>query len=152
VATDRPETDEYEVLVHDDLRRLVAAVEIVSPSNKDRAEHRRAFAAKCVSFYQQGVSVSIVDLVTERQGNLYTEVLEVLGQADPSLGPTPPSLYATTFRWREIGRGSRFESWAYPLLVGKPLATLPLWLDVDLAVPLELEATYEETCRSLRIA
>lgn len=153
VATDRPETDEYEVRVYDDFRRLVAAVEIVSPSNKDRAKHRLAFAAKCVSLYQKGVAVSIIDLVTERSENLYAQVLDMLGQSEPALEPTPPSIYATTFRWRELGarRASRFESWAYPLAVGQPLPTLPLWLDVDLAVPLELESTYEETCRTLRI-
>ena len=38
-----------------------------------------------------------------------------------------------------------------PLAVGQPLGTLPLWLADNLAVPLELEASYEETCRILRI-
>lgn len=40
--------DEYEVRVYDARhgRRLVAAIEIVSPSNKDRPESRRAFVAK----------------------------------------------------------------------------------------------------------
>jgi hypothetical protein len=33
-----------------------------------------------------------------------------------------------------------------------PLPTLPLWLADDLAVPLELEASDEVTCRVLRIA
>jgi hypothetical protein len=31
------------------------------------------------------------------------------------------------------------------------LPTLPVWLTDSLAVPLELEASYEETCRILRI-
>jgi hypothetical protein len=31
------------------------------------------------------------------------------------------------------------------------LPTLPLWLADDFAVPLELEASYEDTCRALRI-
>lgn len=45
VATDLPAMDEYAVRVYDTRlgRRLVAAVEIVSPANKDRPEHRRAF-------------------------------------------------------------------------------------------------------------
>ena len=51
IATDLPAPDEYEVRVYDDKhgRRLVAAIEIVSPSNKDRPEHRRAFVAKCAA-------------------------------------------------------------------------------------------------------
>src|SRR3954454_23904310 len=68
VATDPPDQDEYEVRVYDerDGRRLVAAVEIVSPSNKDRPEHRRAFVAKCAALLQKLVCVAIVDLVTNR--------------------------------------------------------------------------------------
>ena len=35
---------------------------------------------------------------------------------------------------------------------GIPLPELPLWLADDFAVPLELEASYEETCRIFRLA
>ena len=50
---------EYEVRVYDAERdrRLVAAVEIVSPANKDRPESRRAFVSKCVTLLRQRVSV-----------------------------------------------------------------------------------------------
>ena len=52
-----------------------------------------------------------------------------------------------------LGQGEAwlFESWAKPLALGQPLPTLPLWLADNLAVPLDLEASYEETCRALRI-
>ena len=40
----------------------------------------------------------------------------------------------------------------HPLALGRPLPTLPLWLADDLAVPLDLEASYEETCSALRLA
>src|SRR5439155_14770818 len=39
---------------------LVAAIELVSPSNKDREETRRAFAIKCAAYLQKGVSVVVV--------------------------------------------------------------------------------------------
>jgi Protein of unknown function (DUF4058) len=69
VAVERPEQDEYEVRVYDTQRhrQLVAAVEIISPANKDRPEHRRAFVAKCTALLQQNVSVALVDLVTTRR-------------------------------------------------------------------------------------
>jgi hypothetical protein len=51
-----------------------------------------------------------------------------------------------------VGDSWRLETWAHALAVGRPLPTLPLWLADNLAVPLELEASYEETCRILRIA
>lgn len=62
-----PRTD-YEVRIYDEERgrRLVAAVEIVSPSNKDRPETRRVFVAKCEALLRRGVSVSVIDLVTSR--------------------------------------------------------------------------------------
>ncbi len=77
VATDLPDQDEYEVLVYDTRhhRRLVAAVEIISPANKDRPEHRRVFAAMCAALLRQHLAVAIVDLVTTRQLNLYSELL-----------------------------------------------------------------------------
>lgn len=154
VDADPSEQYEYEVLVYDHsrCRQLVAAVEHVSPANKDRPTNRRAMVAKCAALLQQGVSVSIVDLVTTRQFNLYVDLLDLIGQSDPAFAPAPPTTYAVTCRGRKVDDTPRFESWAYPLVVGQPLPTLPVWLSDDLAVSLELEASYEETCRVLRIA
>ena len=153
VATDLPALDEYEVRVYDTKsgRRLVAAVEIVSPANKDRPEHRRAFVAKCAALLQDRVCVAIVDLVTTRTSNLYGDLIELFGQTDPSLADGPPPLYAVSCRWARDGDAWLLETWAHPLALGRPLPTLPLWLAEDLAVPLELEQSYEETCRILRI-
>lgn len=150
---DLAEQYEYEVLVYDQSRgrRLVAAVEIVSPANKDRPENRRAFVTKCAALLQQGVCVSLVDLVTTRAFNLYTELLTLLDRSDPAFAPRPPPVYAVTCRSRKIGLRPKLEMWAYPLAVGQPLPKLPLWLSDELNVSLELEASYEETCRVLRI-
>lgn len=153
VAVDLSEQDEYEVRVFDTKRhrRLVAAVEIISPANKDLPEHRRAFAAKCAALLQQQVSVALVDLVTTRQFNLYVELLELIGQTDPSLSPEPPTVYAAACRWAAQDDSWRFRAWTHTLAIAQPLPTLPLWLADDLAVPLDLEASYEETCRILSI-
>jgi hypothetical protein len=153
VTTDLPDQDEYEVLVYDTRRhrRLVAAVEIVSPVNKDRPDTRGVFVARCIALLRQHVSVAIVDLVTTRQFNLYSDLLDLIGQSDPSLAPKAPPLYAASCRWRRDAGSWRLETWAHALAVGQPLPTLPLWLADNLAVPLELEASYEETCRILRI-
>ncbi len=48
--TEFPEPSEYEVNVYkQDEFRLVAAIGLVSPSNKDRAENRQTFVNKCES-------------------------------------------------------------------------------------------------------
>ena len=148
-----PDADEYEVRVYDTRsgRRLVAAVEIVSPANKDRPEHRRAFVAKCAALLQDRVCVAIVDLVSTRTSNLYGELLELLGLTDPSLADGPSPLYAASCRWAGAADAWLLETWMHPLALGQPLPTLPLWLAEDLAVPLDLELSYEETCRILRI-
>jgi hypothetical protein len=154
LETELPDQEEYEVRIYDEQRgrTLVAAIEIVSPSNKDRPVSRRAFVAKTAALLQRGVCVSIVDLVTVRQFNLYAELLELVGQADPSLGAEPPHLYAATLRGRQrIKKRPLLENWFYPLRLGQPLPALPIWLDTDLGVSLDLEATYEDACRVLHI-
>jgi len=153
VETELPDADEYEVRIFDTKRgrRLVAAVEIVSPANKDRPEHRRLFVAKCAALLQQRVSVAVVDLVTVRDFNLYADLLEMLRHSDPSLGAEPPPLYAASCRWRPHDNTRLLEAWNQPLTLGRPLPTLPLWLTDTFAVPLELEESYEQTCRDLRI-
>jgi hypothetical protein len=154
VETTLPDYDEYEVRIYDDQRRrhLVAAIEIVSPANKDRPEHRNVFVAKCAALLQKGVAVSIVDVVSVRHFNLYAELLSFIGHGDPTLGTEPPPLYAASCRWIKKGKQTLLECWSHVLSVGQPLPTLPLWLTKDLVVPLDLEQSYEQACHDLWIA
>jgi hypothetical protein len=154
VETTLLDDDEYEVRVYDAKRgrHLVAAIEIVSPANEDRSEHRNLFVAKCVALLQKGVAVSIVDLVTTRHFNLYAEMLALIGHSDPTLGAEPPHLYAVSCRWVEKGKRTLLEAWSHVLTVGQPLPILPLWLTEDLVVPLDLERSYEQACNDLWIA
>jgi hypothetical protein len=153
IEADWPDQYEYEVLIFDQERerRLVAAVELVSPANKDRPESRRALVTKCAALLRQGVGLALVDLVTVRRFNLYAELLAWIGQHDPSLGEEPPPTYAAALRFQKAARRTRLQTWPHPLVVGQSLPTLPLWLSADRSVPLDLEASYEDTCRLLRL-
>jgi hypothetical protein len=146
--TDLLDQDEYEVRIYDQERgrTLVAAIEIVSPSNKDRPESRESFVTKCVALLQNRVSVSIIDLVTERDFNLHREVLERIGHRFEE-NNAAPALYASSCRFVK----KRIDAWEHPLVIGQPLPTLPIWLAEDLVVALDLEPSYEKTCRALRI-
>jgi Protein of unknown function (DUF4058) len=145
---------EYATLVYDlkKNRELVAAIELVSPGNKDRPEFRSMFVSKCARLLSQGVCVTIVDLVSPMRFNLYSELLAMIDQRDPSYGDEPSSMYATTLRTRKSGPKPKTEAWSHTLSIGTPLPTLPVWLSETLSVSLQLEPTYEAACRSLRIA
>ena len=73
---------------------LVAAIELVSPGNKDRPETRGAFAAKCVSYLTRGIGLIVVDIVTNRLANLHNEVMTLLGQGAPFLLEPAATTYA----------------------------------------------------------
>ncbi|MFO0949684.1 MAG: hypothetical protein U0835_00740 [Isosphaeraceae bacterium] len=83
LETELPDQDEYEVRVYDARhgRRLVAAVKLVSPANKDRPESRRAFVGKVAALLQQNVCVSLVDVVTVRDS---LRALDFVGGSDPA--------------------------------------------------------------------
>jgi Protein of unknown function (DUF4058) len=153
VETELPDDDEYEVRIYDAERgrTLVAAIEIVSPANKDRPEKRNAFVAKCAALLRNGVAVSIVDLVTSRQFNLYADLMMFLGHPDQSLGPELPTVYAASCRWLPKGDRAVLETWSHALTIGQPLPTLPLWLTDSVSVPLDLERSYQQACEDLCI-
>jgi hypothetical protein len=152
-AVDLGELDVCEVRVYDDemARTLVAAVEVVSPANKDRLSHRRAFVAKCAAYLQQDVSVVIVDVVTSRRHNLYAELADFLEVSSSARAALASHLYAVACRTVRRRKRTQLEVWPAPLRVGRPLPVLPLWLTREVAVPLDLESSYHFTCDSLSI-
>jgi hypothetical protein len=154
VKVDFAHLESYEIRVYQDLggAELRAAIELVSPANKDRAGSRRTFAAKCAGYLQHGIGVLIVDVVTARSANLHAElfdVLEVKGRRTAWESPT--SLSAVAYRAVTVRKHPRVEVWPEPLTLGTTLPIMPLWLALDLSVPVRLEESYLATCRSLRI-
>jgi hypothetical protein len=151
VAIDPPATGSarVDVLTNDGDPQLAAAVELVSPRNKDRASARRAFAAKCVGYLERGAGLVVVDPVTTRRGDLHAELLEALGAVEVSTAAAGPS--ATAYRSVPAGKGAELQIWPSLLVVGRALPTLPLWISPDLAVPLDLEASHTAACEDIRI-
>jgi hypothetical protein len=145
-----PDRFEVRVFTTRDGRRLVGAIELISPGNKDRSEERQAFIAKCASYLSQGVSVVLIDIVTNRRANLHNELLTWLNAPNGRLAEDV-SLYAAAYRPLTRGDAAQIDIWAEPCAVGTPLPTMPLRLTGDLFVPVEFEATYLETCRQRRL-
>lgn len=134
---------------------LVAAIELVSESNKDSEESRRAFVVKCGSYLQKGVSLVVVDTVTSRLSNLHAELCDLISGADALRWTSPSGLsvvvYRATRTKSDTGPALKLDVWPYPIGIGEKLPTVPLWLSRTLAVPLELEVTYQMACASLRV-
>lgn len=101
---------------------------------------------------QQGVSVSMIDLVTNRQFNLYADLLKRLRRrSDPQVGSKPSSTYAVTCRIQFDGQRNQLNTWYHPLTIGQPLPRIPLWLNDEQRIEFDLEPSYQETCRVLRV-
>lgn len=128
---------------------LVAAIELISPGNKDRPESRHDFVVKCASLLKAHVAVTLIDIVTNRQASLFKELMEYLEKRDQST-PYLGQLYCCSLLPRGTNGHGKVDAWPEVLEVGKPLPQLPLWLRDDLPVPLDLETTYEEACLDLR--
>ena len=145
--------DEFEVRVFDSSggATLVAAVELVSPANKDRPESRVGFAAKCLAYLQRGIGLVIVDVVTEKRFNLHNQLVDLLQQEVRFAFPGQTFLYSSAFRPARRPAGDQIDVWLHPIVVGQPLPTMPLALRGGPTLPVDLEATYSEARQRSRL-
>jgi hypothetical protein len=145
--------DDIEVQVTDqrDGMTLVAVIELVSPSNKDRDDARDAFTDKCAAYLQRGVGVVVVDVVTERRGNLHNRLIERLRQPETFQMAADADLYATAYRPARRDDNNLIDLWLYRLTNGEALPTVPLALRGAGVVPLELEETYTRARQMSRL-
>lgn len=125
---------------------LVAAIELVSPANKDRPESRRAFTSKCAAYLHRGIALIVIDVVTSRNADLHRELLRMIAPDRPA--GDVDSLHAAAYR---SVPDETLEGWIEPLAVGHGLPRLPLWIAPELAVPLDLEASYVAALERRRI-
>jgi hypothetical protein len=124
--------------------RLVAAIELISPRNKDRAEACQAFAVKCASYLSQGVSLIVVDVVTSRRANLHEQIMGLLPESGGSLFPQGTALYAVAHRPLRRDGVEQIDLWGTRLELGQPLPTLPLAISGEAVLPIDLEAAYTD--------
>jgi hypothetical protein len=129
--------------------QLIAAIELVSPRNKDRLDAKTRYARRSLGYLRQGVHLMLVDVFAHPAGFSFAdEVSDDLGLGEP---PTPPP-FAISYR---VGSpvplgdamGTPVALWRRSLAVGQPLPEIPLPLDEDVAVVIDLEATYKEAAK-----
>lgn len=121
--------------------RLIAAVELVSPRNKDRASACAAYTSAYVGYLLKRVHLLLVDVHRRPLRFSFAErIAEELGIEQPAC----PAPFAVSYRVGETApKGGRFLGIRRrPLTVGAPLPPVRLPLSVEESVVVELEQTY----------
>ena len=135
--------------------RTVGVIEIVSPRNKDRPKSRDKFVAKCSNLLSEGISLIIIDILSVPFFNLHNHLLLALEATEGYLKEAQNNpLYCTAYRQTSIFEEEEVpavDCWTHPLKVSDTLPELPLFIAPELAVPVDLEKTYMDTCHKLRI-
>jgi len=144
-----PDTFEVKVFVRDGRLKLVAAIELVSPSIKDRPATRAAFASKCATYLSAGVSLIVLDATTDRPANLHQELLSLLDYKDEARRGL--TMFAGAYRPVLRNEKAEIDIWVSPLAVSQPLPTMPLRLIEDLMIPVDFETAYMDVCRDRRM-
>ena len=143
--------DTIAVEVHDLHGRLgpAAVVMLVCPSNKANPQARTCFVAACHARLSQGAGVVVVDTVTDPATSLLRGIVDFNSPMGATLLPDP--IYAAAFRpaYRD-GKGM-IDCWTFPLAVGQPLPTMPLYIRAHEFLPLDLERSYTETRQNCRL-
>ena len=144
-----PDAFEVKVFLREGRSKLVAAIELVSPSNKDRPATREAFVAKCAAYLSDGVSLVVLDATTERRAHLHEDLLRLFGRTDEDNAEL--TMFAGAYRPVLRNEKAEIDIWVLPVAVGQPLPTMPLRLTGDLMVPVDFESTYMDVCRDRRM-
>lgn len=122
-------------------RRVVAVVEVVSRSNKDRAKSVRVFAEKVADLLESGIHVAVVDLLPPGRFDPQGLHPPICKQLRTEAGSGPPSDRPLTFAgYRAVEPPVGYLGYA---AVGLPIPGVPLFLDAERHVTLPLEETYQ---------
>ena len=121
--------------------RLVAAVEVISPRNKDRPVSRNAYLARYVSYLMDGVHAMLIDV--HRRPLSFSFADAIARELDLSQPPLPAPC-AVCYRVGEpaAAGGRMLAIWRRPLVIDQPLPAIALPLTENLSVPIDLEHTY----------
>ncbi len=121
--------------------QLVAAIELISPRNKDRTIARASYLARYLGYLLDGVHLALVDVHPRPRGfSFANQLASELDLAQPHLDPP----LAVSYRVGEPAStgGRMLAIWRRPMIVGAPIPDLPLPLDMTHSVGLDLEQTY----------
>ena len=145
VAVELPLDDEgprqKRVLVRRGGGTLIAAIEIVSPSNLKTLDARRELADKCRDLLRGGVHVCVFDPFPARQRGPTVESLTIADATDEWTEPRDAT-QGLAASYVSGGLGRMKTAYLEPLDIGRPLPEMPVFLTPGTYVNLPLEPTY----------
>jgi hypothetical protein len=131
--------------------RLVAALELVSPRNKDRPVARSGYLARYVGYLLEGVHLLLVDVHPRPLEFSFADgIARELQIRQP---PCPPPM-AVSYRVGEPAAtgGRNLAIWRRPLAVASPLPSAVLPLTTEAAITVDLEQTYQRAVQDAYLA
>jgi len=134
-----------------DANRLVAAIEVISPGNKDRLSAAQNFVNKAILLLQDGVHLMVIDVIRDPAYAMRQALLRELGlKAQQEQTPLWAASYCALPE-DDPHPHITVREWAEELRPGGTLPALPLFLQYDQWwVMVDLEATYQATLRAGR--
>jgi hypothetical protein len=132
--------------IHIDLHgQLIAAIELVSPRNKDRPAARDRYLGRYLGYIHRGIHLLLVDVLPRPVDFSFADAIAASLILDQP--PCPPP-FAISYRVGEpVPEGTIVAVWRRPMQVGECLPTLTLALNVKQSVAIDLEHTYNEAAR-----
>lgn len=125
--------------------RLVAIVEIASPSNKDRAKSVGEFVNKLRSTLKARVHVMLLDLLppgAHDPGGFHAMLCDAYGMEFTQSDNRPLTLASYVADREPV-------AYVEPVAVGQTLFDMPLFLDPEWYVPAPLERTYMQAFQGM---
>jgi hypothetical protein len=121
--------------------QLIAAVELISPRNKDRPVARASYLARYAGYLMEGVHLLLVDV---HRRPIDFSFADAIAQQFELTQPACPPPLAVSYRVGEpAATGGRLLAiWRRKLTVGEALPMMVLPLTVDDAIQVDLEHTY----------
>ena len=122
-------------------RQFAAAIEIISPANKDRPAKRANYVARYFGYLNWRVNLLLVDVHPRPSGFSFADALATELKLAQAPLPNPMAI-----AYRASGAvpdgGSLLGIWRRPLAPGQPLPTMPLFVSNSAKVQVDLDATY----------
>ena len=145
--------DGFEVLVFESEggTRLVAAIELVSPGNKDRDRAPTGIRDQVRQLFVPGNQPHRDRYRDQPAANLHDEMMQVLGHPEPSR-PRRDGLYAVAYRPIVRDQSGTDRDMAVAAGNRPALARAPAGAERRTCLPIDLEATYMIACQRRRLA